>query len=333
MLPSLKRATVAGLMLGCLLTVFCQREKQADISELGAGKKDEVYGELETAAAGDAAELNYSSAINFGVTPWGDPEKMKKAYLPLAAYLSERLNARVRLMIVQEYHELVTDLRRGIVQIASFSPGAYADALDQGIEQDSIYVASAQLGGKDYYRGMIIARKEFNDLAALKGKSFAFVEHGSSSGYKYPLALFIANRVDPYKFFSKVYFLGSHPNVVEAVIGGKVDAGATWDGYIEENYPKNPPNLRILLKTDPIPYDAVVVSKRKGRKFALQMQSILTGLKKDTVNKSGEKIISIENGFPYSGYVVHSRNIYDIVRNTGRIVSQYRKPADKKDEQ
>ena len=180
---------------------------------------------------------------------------------------------------------------------------------------------------------MIIARKEFNDLAALKGKSFAFVEHGSSSGYKYPLALFIANRVDPYKFFSKVYFLGSHPNVVEAVIGGKVDAGATWDGYIEENYPKNPPNLRILLKTDPIPYDAVVVSKRKGRKFALQMQSILTGLKKDTVNKSGEKIISIENGFPYSGYVVHSRNIYDIVRNTGRIVSQYRKPADKKDEQ
>ncbi|MBL8033499.1 MAG: phosphate/phosphite/phosphonate ABC transporter substrate-binding protein [Leptospiraceae bacterium] len=313
------------ICLLCLTLISCQRDTTADIANLAAGKKEEVYGEIDTAPKTELNETAYARSINFGVTPWGDIDKMRKAYQPLANYLSEKLNARVRLMIVQEYRELVSDLKRGIVQIASFSPGAYADALDEGIEKDSIYIASAQLKGKDYYRGIIVARNEVKDLAALKNKTFAFVETGSSSGYKYPLALFLANRIDPHKYFSKVYFLGSHPNVVDAVINGKVDAGATWDGYIEENFPTNPPNIKVLLKTEPIPYDAVVVSRRKGADLAGKLREILTGLKAYTVTKSGEKILNLDTGFPYSGYVVHSQSIYNIVRKTGKAVGRYRK--------
>ncbi len=310
---------------------FCRGEATTDVSQLVAGKKEEVYGDMEVAQKAEVSDTAYARSINFGVTPWGDIEKMRKAYQPLSAYLSEKLNARVRLMIVQEYRELVTDLKRGIVQIASFSPGAYADALDEGIDKDSIYVASSQLKGKDFYRGIIVVKNEVKDLAALKGKSFAFVETGSSSGYKYPLALFLSQRIDPDRYFSKVYFLGSHPNVVEAVINGKVDAGATWDGYIEENYPTNPPGIKVLMKTDPIPYDAVVVSRKKGADLAPKLREILTGLKSYTLTKSGDKILNLDTGFPYSGYVVHSEAIYDIVRRTGKIVGRYKKP-EKRDE-
>lgn len=305
---------------------FCRGEQATDVSELVAGKKEEVYGEIETAPKADNTDSAHIRSINFGVTPWGDIDKMRKAYQPLSTYLSEKLNARVRLMVVQEYRELVTDLKRGIVHIASFSPGAYADALDEGIDKDSIYVASSQLKGKDFYRGIIVVRNEVKDIAALKGKSFAFVETGSSSGYKYPLALFLTNRIDPYKYFSKVYFLGSHPNVVDAVINGKVDAGATWDGYIEENYPTNVPGIKVLMKTEPIPYDAVVVSRRKAADLAPKLRDILVGLKSYTLTKSGEKILNLDTGFPYSGYVVHSNAIYDIVRQTGKAVNRYKKP-------
>ena len=306
----------------------CRGEGHTDVSEIAAGKKEEVYGDLDLSARGEEGANPDSKAINFGVTPWGDPAKMRVAYQPLAAYLSEKLKSRVRLLIVQEYRELVTDLRRGIVQIASFSPGAYADALDERIDKDSDYVASAQLGGKNYYRGIILAREGFNDIASLKDKSFAFVETGSSSGYKYPLALFLNKGIDPHRYFSKVYFLGSHPNVVEAVVGGKVDAGATWDGYVEENYPKNPPGVRVILKTDPIPYDAIVVSKRRRAPSAANLRKILVALKPDTVTRAGDKVLNNQAGFPYSGYVVHSPRIYDIVRQTGRAVGNYRKPAE-----
>jgi phosphonate transport system substrate-binding protein len=315
----------------CLLLAFCRGEATTDVSQLVAGKREEVYGDMETAQKAEVSDTAYARSINFGVTPWGDIEKMRKAYQPLSAYLSEKLNARVRLMIVQEYRELVTDLKRGIVQIASFSPGAYADALDEGIDKDSIYVASSQLKGKDFYRGIIVVKNEVKDIAALKGKSFAFVETGSSSGYKYPLALFLSQRIDPDKYFSKVYFLGSHPNVVEAVINGKVDAGATWDGYIEENYPTNPPGIKVLMKTEPIPYDAVVVSRKKGADLAPKLREILTGLKSYTLTKSGDKILNLDTGFPYSGYVVHSDAIYNIVRRTGKMVGRYKKP-EKRDE-
>lgn len=314
-------------LIFCFAVLTCRGEQATDVSTLVAGKKEEVYGEIEVTARDTAVESAYSRSINFGVTPWGDIDKMRKAYQPLATYLSEKLNARVRLMIVQEYRELVTDLKRGIVHIASFSPGAYADALDEGIGKDSIYVASSQLKGKDFYRGIIVVKNEVKDIAALKGKSFAFVETGSSSGYKYPLAMFLANRIDPYKYFSKVYFLGSHPNVVEAVINGKVDAGATWDGYIEENYPTNPPGIKVLMKTEPIPYDAVVVSRRKAADLAPKLREILTGLKSYTLTKGGDKILNLDTGFPYSGYVVHSEAIYNIVRQTGKTVGRYKKPG------
>ncbi|HMY10642.1 MAG TPA: phosphate/phosphite/phosphonate ABC transporter substrate-binding protein, partial [Turneriella sp.] len=253
-------------------------------------------------------------------------DKMQRAYEPLTDYLSEKLQVRIRLMIVQEYSELLADLRRGLVDIASFSPGAYADALDVGIDKESLYVASAQLGGKNYYQGIIISKQEIRSLDALRGKTFAFVEEGSSSGYKFPLALLLGRRIDPYSFFSRVYFLGSHPNVVEAVIGGKADAGATWDGYIEENFPKQKPPVHILMRTEPIPYDAVVVGKKHGERFTQKVRRLLVGINKSTVTTEGVKILGSDSGFPYSGYVVNSNSMYDVVRKTSKLVRSYRRP-------
>jgi len=314
-----------AIWIACLAILTCRGEQSVDLSDLAAGKKEEVYGEIDIAAKSEPGDARYARSVNFGITPWGDIDKMRKAYQPFAAYLSEKLNVRVRLIIVQEYRELITDLKRGILHIASFSPGAYADALDEGIDKDSVYIASSQLRGKDFYRGIIVARGIYADIAALKGKSFAFVETGSSSGYKYPLALFLSKGIDPNKFFSKVYFLGSHPNVVEAVIHGKVDAGATWDGYIEENYPQNPPDIRVLIKTDPIPYDAVVVSRKKAADLAPKLRTVLVSLRPDAATQGGVRVMDPEIGFPYSGYVVHSEAVYNVVRQTGRLIARYKK--------
>lgn len=316
------------LLSSLSLAAACGSGEGVDISNLAAGRASEVYGLEDIKARGSLSENLPGEAINFGITPWDDPDKLRAMYAPFAAYLSERMKVNIRFMVAQEYQELLSDLRRGIIHIAAFSPGSYADALDSGIGSFADYVASTQNEGNSHYRGVIIAGPGFRDLQSLKGQSFAFVEKGSSSGYKFPLALLLAKGVDPYRHFSKVFYLGSHANVVESVAAGKVAAGATWDGYLERQMKKTPEKVRILFRTEQIPYDAIVVSKKKGARFAGQLRAELLRINRESTTKDGRKALQKELGFPYSGYVVHPPGFYDVVRRTGNLVKQYKPPAE-----
>jgi phosphonate transport system substrate-binding protein len=311
-----------------VLVIKCGGGSSVDVESLVAGKRDEVYGENEISAKGSLSENLPAEAINFGITPWADPEKLKVMYAPFITYLGEKLNMRVRFMVAQEYHDLVADLKRGIIHIAAFSPGAYSDALDEGIEREAVYIASTRNQGSDYYHGLVIARSEVQSLAQLKGKTFAFVEKGSSSGYKFPLALLLQKGIDPHRYFSKVYYLGSHALVVDAVINGKADAGATWDGFAESTDAFKAKRIHTLFKTQPIPYDAIVVYGKMGKAFIRNVQQTLLAVNATTKTKDGDLVLNRELGFPYSGYVVHSPRIYDVVRQTSRLVKKYKPPAE-----
>lgn len=316
-------------LLVCLwLLSACGGDDGVDPSQLTAGNPTEVYGAEDIRAKGSLSENLPGEYINFGITPWDEPEKLRIMYAPFITYLGEQMKLKIRFMVAQEYQELLNDLKRGIVHVAAFSPGSYADALDAGIESYADYVASTQNDGNSYYRGVIIAGKQYKDLASLKNQPFAFVEKGSSSGYKFPLALFLQRNIDPYRYFSHVYYLGSHANVVESVSTGKVAAGATWDGYLEQQLGKMPEKVNIILKTDQIPYDAIVVSRKKGPAFARQLRAELLRINKTSKTKDGRLVFAKELGFPYSGYVVHSPAIYSVVRQTGQLIKGYKPPAE-----
>lgn len=316
------------LILFLWLITACGGDDGVDPSRLTAGNPAEVYGAEDIRAKGSLSENLPGEYINFGITPWDEPEKLRTMYAPFITYLGEQMKLKIRFMVAQEYQELLNDLKRGIVHIAAFSPGSYADALDAGIEGYAEYVASTQNDGNSYYRGVIIAGKQYKDLASLRNQPFAFVEKGSSSGYKFPLALFLQRNIDPYRYFSHVYYLGSHANVVESVATGKVAAGATWDGYLEQQMGKRPEKVNIILKTDQIPYDAIVVSRKKGAAFARQFRGELLRINKTSKTKDGRPVLAKDLGFPYSGYVVHSPAIYSVVRQTGQLIKGYKPPAE-----
>ena len=316
------------LRLALVFIVACGTKSSVDEASLVAGQREEVYGKHEISAKGSLSESMPAEAVNFGITPWDDPEKLKRMYAPFITHLSEKLKMRVRFVVAQEYNDLVADLKRGIIHIAAFSPGAYSDALDQGIEREAVYIASTQDGGNSHYRGLVISRPQYKALADLKGKTFAFVEKGSSSGYKFPLALLLQKGIDPYRYFSKVFYLGSHAHVVEAVANGKVDAGATWDGYAEKTPSYREKKITTLFKTQPIPYDAILVYRKKGVAFAQKVQRHLLGINPQSTTSNGEKVLNKDLGFPYTGYVVHKPQVYDVVRQTSRLVKNYKPPKE-----
>lgn len=324
------RQAVQALLFCIPVYVFagCSQKASIDEASLVAGQRDEVYGGHEISAKGSLSESMPAEAINFGITPWDEPEKLKRMYAPFITHLSEKLKLRVRFVVAQEYNDLVADLKRGIIHIAAFSPGAYSDALDQGIEREAVYVASTQDSGNSHYRGLVISRPQYKTLADLKGKTFAFVEKGSSSGYKFPLALLLQKGIDPYRYFSKIFYLGSHAHVVEAVANGKADAGATWDGYAEKTPAYREKKISTLFKTQPIPYDAILVYRKKGPQFARKVQQHLLSIDMKTTTAAGEKVLNKDLGFPYTGYVVHKPQIYDVVRQTSRLVKNYKPPKE-----
>lgn len=317
---------LSPLAAALLLLATCGRSDDIDIETITAGNPSEVYGAGKIEARGSLSSSQNPDAINFGITPWEKPAKLRKMFAPLIQYLSEQLGSRVRFIVSQDYTTLVNDLAGGIAQIAAFSPGAYAVAREKNPD-DLIYVATASKAGKDHYRGMIFTREDsaVNSIADLKGKTFGFVEKGSSSGYKFPLLMFLRKNINPYKFFSKVFFLGSHPNVAEAVHLGKVDAGATWDAAFEVAQEKYNQQLKIIVKTPPIPFDAIVVAKKQGKKFALKLRSILTKIGPETKTGDGRQVISSRFDFPYTGWTTRGPAFYNIVTQTNNAIQDFEK--------
>jgi phosphonate transport system substrate-binding protein len=81
------------------------------------------------------------------------------------------------------------------------------------------------------------------------GKTFAFNDPNSTSGYLVPSAFFMLEMgIDPQKHFSKVIFSGSHEASILAVTNRKVDVAST-----------NLPDVQQLTRENKVPRSAVRV--------------------------------------------------------------------------
>ncbi len=96
-------------------------------------------------------------------------------------------------------------------------------------------------------------------LEDLRGKTVAFVDPASSSGYIYPMVLLIKRGLvrdrDPKSFFKDALFAGTHEAALQSVLHGRVDAAASFDKAPEVHL-KDPAlvaRLSIVGETPEIP--------------------------------------------------------------------------------
>jgi phosphate/phosphite/phosphonate ABC transporter binding protein len=146
--------------------------------------------------------------------------------------------------------------------------------------------------GRDWYKGIIFTHEDKNvsSLEDLRGKSFAFVDPSSASGYLFPKARMIdagvaENSANFERTFSSMSFLGRHDRVVRAVYRGEFAAGATYkDARVQSGLPEdaNPEEtLPIIAETRRIPTAPIVVSEqfqRNNPELTRQLTQLLTNL-------------------------------------------------------
>ncbi len=171
--------------------------------------------------------------IVIGINPFTSPNDIKNMYQPVLARIFDSLGLKIKIIIVKDYHSLGEQIKKGIIDGGWFSPFAYITAAEL---TPLVPVATPLINGKDYYNGYIIARNDsgISSLDSLPGRTFAYVDKNSASGYLYARHSIKEAGYDPESIFSSVSFAGSHDQVILGVINGEFDAGATYNEAFEK---------------------------------------------------------------------------------------------------
>lgn len=242
--------------------------------------------------------------IIFGVNPFTSPENIKTMYVPILNAVFKKIGYKVRTMIVKDYDALSEGMKEGIIDVAWFSPFAYVTAHEKiGIEP----LVTPRVYGKVSYNGCIITRKDsgIGSLSGLRGRSFAYVDEGSASGFLYAQHSMKAEGLNPKTLFSRTAYLGSHDSVIKAVLSREYDAGATYNEAMEEAEKSgiNLDEFRIIAKTPDIPKDAIAANPKLPKEFTDRLRQAFVDYVKAPNIKS-----------PVEGFVESDDTKYDVIR-------------------
>ncbi len=200
--------------------------------------------------------------IVIGINPFTSPNDIKNMYQPVLARIFDSLGLKIKIIIVKDYHSLGEQIKKGIIDGGWFSPFAYITAAEL---TPLVPVATPLINGKDYYNGYIIARNDsgISSLDSLPGRTFAYVDKNSASGYLYARHSIKEAGYDPESIFSSVSFAGSHDQVILGVINGEFDAGATYNEAFEkmQHSGADMSSINIISTTGNIQKDAIAFSK------------------------------------------------------------------------
>ena len=251
----------------------------------------------------------------FGFNPFTAPQVIKENYAPILDSIACQLGRQAKIIIVSDYDSLGRSLLNGTIDVGWFSPFASVTTRSKG---DITPLVTTVVNHNASYHGYIIARsdKNFKSIDSLQGKSFAFVDKQSASGYVYPRAMIIEQGKEPEKFFSETIFLGSHDRVIEAVLDGTVDAGATYSEAMDAARQRGlkVQGLTILAQTESIPKDAIAA--RPGLD-----QQLLTSIKQAFVDMTDKKTehVSLMKRTGLNGFIETQDEVYDIIRKVAKI--------------
>lgn len=252
-------------------------------------------------------------------TPSVDAEKITLSAKPLIQFLERETGYYFETAIPTSYIAVVEAFGTDRADIAIINSFSYLLAHEK-------YGANAVLrvirtGNQAYYRGQIIVRTDsgIERLEDLNGKSIAYVDASSASGYILPSALLRKKGIKP----GRETFAMKHDNVVIMVYQKQVDAGATFyspphpvtgepldaRSRVKKQYPDVFEKIKILALTDSLPNDPVVF--RKGMP-PIMVQKIKNALLKFANSEEGKKIMP--EIYSMEGLIETNDSDYDLLR-------------------
>ncbi|MCD6311281.1 MAG: phosphate/phosphite/phosphonate ABC transporter substrate-binding protein [Elusimicrobia bacterium] len=256
----------------------------------GCGNEREQSLKVNLSVREDIPVKKSKDLLLFGVSGIYSFPQTYRLYKPFIDYLSKTTGKNIKLVQRPDYAELSGLLKEGKIDFARIAAGAYV-GFDKEAGAEILAVESKR--EEKYYRSFIIVRsdspiKEFGDL---RGKSFAFVDPNSLSGYYFATYLISKAGFDVRTFFSRVVWSRSHDNSIRLVYEREAD-GACAASYILESSPLKE-KIRIIGKSPPLFRGPMLAGKSMKPELRGRIKRILLNMHRNDEGKNALKSLKI----------------------------------------
>src|SRR4051812_30768029 len=217
--------------------------------------------------------------VRMAIVPFLESGRLAKGMQLLSDELKKETGLTYTGDVPTSYAAVVEAMCADRVDIGWVSPLAYILAHEK-CGADMSLVSITRQGTKYWAAVVTRADSPIQKIEDLKGKRFAWVDPGSTSGYLIPRTMLEGRGVTQDSLGQQV-FAGGHDKVGLAVLNGQADAGAMGlDSIPRLNsvYPNADKELRVVEQSPDIPNDGVAFRK---------------GLPDDTVKKIREALLRI----------------------------------------
>lgn len=174
------------------------------------------------------------------------PQETVMHYRTIANYLGWHMDRPVILIQRKSYAEIALLLLNGGADIAFFSSGEYANY--SGFAEIEMLAAQQRMG-LPYHQGYLIVAQdsEIEGIADLKGKTVAFTDPLSYSGYTFLVHMLRQSNETPETFFGRYIYTYSHDKSLRAVANKVVDA-APVTSLVYDRAKQRQPDLAEAVK-------------------------------------------------------------------------------------
>ena len=194
-----------------------------------------------TALTGTAMAQDAITEFNIGILGGENAQDRMTSTECFRAKMEEALGVPVKLFTPADYDGVIQGLLGGSLDYAWLGASAYAKIYLTDPEAVEVKLIKQNLDDSTGYYSIGFARKDsgITSMDDAKGKSFAFADPNSTSGYLVPGAELTAKYGKLEEYFSEVKMSGGHEQTIVGVSNGDFAAGVSWadglgnweDGY------------------------------------------------------------------------------------------------------
>ena len=271
---------------------------------------------LVAPAVAPAADPSWPKEITFAVLSTESAPEITRRWIPILAQLEKDLGVKVKHVTATDYRGTIEALKFKKAEVGWLGPKAYVEASNNNYANVEPIAQMRAQSGSLGYRSCLIAHSDSDIFSPedIGGKTFAFNDPNSTSGYLLPMTFFITEMgVDPKRHFSKLTFSGSHEASVLAVASKKIEVASTnlqdmqqltREGKVARGA------LRVIWVSKLIPNDPVVVRKDLPASLRSAIQESFT-----TMKDRNPEVFAQAGAFFGGGFVPVDDSKYQIVRD------------------
>lgn len=252
---------------------------------------------------------NDKKFLRFAIAPVLSAKSSLILYEDLVKYVEKSLDVPIKIIQRNTYGEINELFKNKYCDVGIICTGSYVKIKD---EANLKILAVPQVQGKTTYNSYIIVHKDnaSNKFIHLKGKSFAFCDPFSLTGFFYPLSLLKEKNKTYFDFFSHTIFTYSHDNSIKAVAEKIVDSAAVDSIVYNTMVNLNDSyaiKTKIIESSPPFGIPPIVFREDLDKKTVDKMKMIFLSMHK---NPKGRDVL---NKILVERFVMPDEKIYDSV--------------------